>query len=247
MAADLNYTIRETQIMAEGSSAILDFDWNREKVPAILLMPHKTNRPIPSALLLHGFQLSKERMASTIGLELLAQGIGSLSIDLPLHGERCKNSWVQPASLFEAMNLWRSAQQECRLALKFLAGHPLLDSKKLGLIGFSLGAFLGLSIAAEETIVRAIVLAGGGDLPGYVPFSSMIRKLANPMRWARRLKGRPLLMLNGRQDTIILPELAERLFGAAGDPKEIYWHESGHNLPQEAIAQAAHWLALKLS
>ncbi|HEY0996866.1 MAG TPA: hypothetical protein VGD77_12805, partial [Gemmatimonadaceae bacterium] len=58
-----------------------------EEVPAILLLPASA-RAVPAALLLHGYTSRKERMAESLGMALLRQGIASLSIDLPLHGER---------------------------------------------------------------------------------------------------------------------------------------------------------------
>jgi hypothetical protein len=135
MASKRNCALRKTKTIDQGSSTIYDFNWGGEKSPAILLMPQQRSGIMSSALLLHGFQLNKERMVSAIGLELLAHGVASLSIDLPFYGERSKGAWIQPASFFETMNLWRSAQRECRLALQFLAGHPDLDSKRLSLIG----------------------------------------------------------------------------------------------------------------
>jgi len=220
----------------------LAFNWNGETVPAIMMTPHRVNGTVPAALLLHGFRLNKENMADTVGSELLAHGIGSLSIDLPFHGERAREAFVPPTSPFDLISLWRAAQRECRLALHFLAGQAELDPQRLSLIGFSLGAYLGLKVASDESNVRALVLASAGDLPDYVPFSAMIRKLASPAKWVRGLKSRPFLMLHGRQDTIVSPDLAERLYRAAENPKEILWFESGHILPQEAMVQAARWL-----
>ncbi len=242
MTANLNPSIREESSSPDGKSMNLVFRWNGGPVPAILMLPPLTEQPAPAALLLHGFNLKKEHMALAAGTELLSQGIASLAIDLPLHGERFTGYFTPPSSPFEMMRLWRAAQEECRLALQFLAGHPELDRNKLCLIGYSLGAFLGLKVAADEEYLRAVILAASGDLPDYVPFSGMVRMLADPIQWVRQLKGRPLLMIHGRQDTIVSPDLAERLFNAAGEPKQIEWFDSGHILPQEAMRKAADWL-----
>jgi len=246
MALNLNPSIREEKSSSDGRSITLVFNWNGETVPAIFMLPHRTGQPVPAALLLHGFNLKKEVMALAIGTELLARNVASLTIDLPFHGERYTGYFTPPASPFAMMNQWRAAQDECRMALQFLAGHPDVDRQKLSLIGYSLGAFLGLKVAADEDYLRAVVLAAGGDLPDYLPFAGMIRMLADPIQWARELKGRPLLMMHGRQDTIVSPDLAERLFNAAGQPKKMLWFDSGHILPQQAMEQAADWLVEKL-
>lgn len=236
------WSVRGESPVENGSSCTLAFDCGGESVPAILLMPSKTDRPAPAALLLHGFNLRKEHMVSAVGGELLSKGIASLAVDLPLHGERFTGILKPPRSPFEMMHRWRAAQQECRAALELLASHPDLDGSRLSIMGYSLGAFLGLKVAADLPELRALVLAAGGDIPDYVPFAAMIRTLADPIRWVRNLRGRPLLMMHGRQDTIVPHELAERLFNAAEAPKQIFWFDSGHILPQEAMGKAANWL-----
>lgn len=242
MALNFDHTIREERIAAGGRSITLVFDWNGEKIPAILMLPQRSDRPCPAALLLHGFNLKKELMAFSVGTELLAKGIASLTIDLPLHGERYAGYFTMPANPLDLMGRWRAAQQECRLALQFLAEHPEVDASERCMIGYSLGAFLGLKVAADESYLKAIVLAAAGDLPDYIPFSAMVRMVANPLQWVRQLKGRHLLMMHGRQDTIVSPDLAQRLFDAAAEPKQFLWFDSGHILPQEAMKQAAEWL-----
>ncbi len=62
----------------------------------------------------------------------------------------------------------------------------------------------------------------------------------------KRLNGRPLLMVNGRHDPVIRPEQAQRLFDAAGEPRELRWWDAGHALPPAAVDEAAAWLAARL-
>ena len=53
-------------------------------------------------------------------------------------------------------------------------------------------------------------------------------------------------MVHGKRDRTVRPEQAERLFAAAGEPKEMRWWDSGHYLPQAAIEDAARWLKTAL-
>jgi fermentation-respiration switch protein FrsA (DUF1100 family) len=53
-------------------------------------------------------------------------------------------------------------------------------------------------------------------------------------------------MVHGRRDQTIRPDQAERLFAAAGEPKEIHWWDAGHYLPAAATERAAAWLAGQL-
>lgn len=211
-------------------------------VPAILQLP--AGRPAPAALLLHGYSSRKERLADTVGRAFFERGIASLAIDLPLHGERegdmDADSLRNPIAV---VGHWKLALEECSAALRFLEAHPDIDGGRLAITGYSMGSFLGITAAAADPAVRAVVLAAGGDLPPNTPFASLIRMVADPPRAARALAGRPLLMVHGTRDRTVTPAQAERLFAAAQEPKKLLWYDSGHWLPNNAIDDAATWLA----
>src|SRR3712207_4274806 len=182
-------------------------------------------------------------MAEVIGRSLLRRGIASLAIDLPLHGER--DGEVEALSYrnpFELVQRWRLAIDEARLGLRFLSEHEAIDGARLALVGYSLGSFLGVIAAAQEPLVRAVVLAAGGDLPTRLPFATIVRTVADPLRAMRRLSGRPLLMINGRFDRTVTAEQARQLFDAAVEPKELRWYAGGHWPPPNEIEAGAEWL-----
>src|SRR2546430_15719194 len=69
----------------------IELETERDRVPSILLVPDRPtlhDTRCAAALLLHGFTSRKERMAEGIGQALLAYGVATLSIDLPMHGAR---------------------------------------------------------------------------------------------------------------------------------------------------------------
>ena len=213
------------------------------RVPALYLPVPGAERP-PAALLLHGYSSRKERMADTIGVALRAQGIASLAIDLPLHGERAGEMDAQatrnPLALAQR---WRAAIAECGAALAWLAKEA--DGERLALVGYSMGAFLACEVAARERSVKVMTLAAGGDLPTQTPFALLVRTVADPIRAVRRFNG-PLLRVHGRRDTTVRPEQAERLFAAASEPKEIRWYDAGHYLPPGVIRDATAWMGERL-
>lgn len=218
-------------------------------VPGVLLLPTaapagpRASFGAAGAVLLHGYASRKELMADTLGGALLARGMASLAIDLPLHGDR---EPVQEQAMRNPLLLlrqWRQALGETTGALRLLGDVPGVDRGRLALVGFSMGAYVAVLAAATEPAARAVVLAAGGDLPDRTPLAALVRRAADPLRAVRRLQGRPLLMVHGRQDRTILPEQAERLFAAAGEPKTLRWWDAGHRLPPAAVADAADWLA----
>lgn len=216
-------------------------------VPAILQLPGGDERR-SAALLLHGWSSRKEHMATAIGTKLFGRGIASLAIDLPLHGERSDahvlRGGVSPLVLLRE---WSAAMAEATLALRYLGAHPAIDRTRLAIVGYSLGSYLALALSANDAAVRAVVLAAGGDLPRDTPFAQIIRGMADPLAAVKRLAGRPLLMVHGRHDRTIRADQAERLFSAAGEPKEIQWWDAGHILPDAAIDGAASWLAARIN
>ena len=215
-------------------------------IPAILLLPDATG-PAPAALLVHGYSSRKEDVSGSAGRALLARGIASLALDLPLHGTR--SDPLQGQSMRDplgVMRLWRQALSDVRLGLGYLGAHRAIDGGRLALLGYSMGSFLSVVAAADAPSVRAVVLAAGGDLPENTPFSAMARLVADPLRAVRRLEGRPLLMVHGRRDRTVTPAQAQRLFDAAGEPKELLWYDAGHHLPLPASTAVAEWLEDRL-
>jgi dienelactone hydrolase len=234
-----------------GRELSITIDVAGDGVPAVLLLPLEP-RPAPAALLLHGYSSRKEHMSESAGRALLASGVGSLGVDLPLHGERggqrggaglSPDEFRNPLALAKR---WRAALEECRAALRLLAELPEVDPARLGLVGYSMGAYLGVMVAAREPAVQALVLAAGGDIPADVPYAPLVRTLVDPIRAVRAYAGRPLLVVHGRHDRTVRPDQAERLYQAAGEPKEMLWYEGGHLLTDAVVRRATKWLGERL-
>lgn len=245
------FSTDEDRAIRGGRRIALHFRSDGDSVPGILLLPLEP-RPAPAALLLHGYSSDKEQMSDSAGRALLALGIASLAIDLPLHGARVQTGtaaglppgeWKDPIRLARR---WRSAMAEARASLKLLAGLPEVDATRIALVGYSMGAYLAVMLAADDQAIRALVLAAGGDLPDQLPFAPLVRTLVDPVRAVKRYTGRPLLMIHGRNDRTIKPAQAERLYAAAGLPKEMLWYDGGHWLPDRVVRDAAAWIARQL-
>jgi len=73
-------------------------------------------------------------------------------------------------------------------AVGFIAQHPQVDAERIGLLGFSLGAYLALTVASVDSRVSAVVEFFGG-LPKEMKF--FMRRLC------------PTLILHGEADPII--------------------------------------------
>jgi fermentation-respiration switch protein FrsA (DUF1100 family) len=237
-------TVRAETAVRGGRRQSLEFHDGQPDapIPSVLLLPDRPG-PAPGVLLLHGYSSRKEHLADTLGMALLAHGIASLAIDLPLHGTRHDPVQAQAARHpLTMLSLWRQARQESALAARFLRARAEVRADCTAVLGYSLGSFLAVQLAADDTAVRAVVLAAGGDLPRGTPLAAVARGVADPIRAVRKLAGRPLLMVHGKHDRTVKPDQAERLFAAAGQPKEIRWFDAGHILPPPATDWVAAWL-----
>lgn len=245
MPTKIRQTTTSERAVAGGRRLEVEFRTTGEPIPGTLLLPKEA--PSGGVLLLHGYSSRRDVMVSGVGMALLRQGVASLAIDLPLHGSRQDPLQAQAArNPLAVFGLWRQALRECRLAFGYLGARPEVDRGCLGVAGYSLGSFLAVMVAADEPAARAVVLAAGGDLPEGTPLSALARAIADPLRAVRRLDGRPLLMVHGKNDRTVKPDQARRLFEAAREPKEIRWWSAGHVLPPEAIDYAAAWIVGQL-
>jgi predicted esterase len=216
-----------------------------ERAPGVFMRPKATGR-YPIVVLLHGLTSHKESMLSLYGYNLLTQGCAILALDAPRHGERRnegENVWQ--ADLF--VQITREGVRDYRRALDYLARRDDVDMKRTGLIGYSMGAMMGTILTAVDKRVKNAILCVGGDvginrvnaLPeaqrkaGYAICTSL---------YVAHIAPRPVLMLNGKADTIVSPAATKLVYDAAGKGKEIVWFESGHDLPKEAATKAVEWM-----
>jgi alpha-beta hydrolase superfamily lysophospholipase len=138
-------------------------------------------------------------------------------------------------------------------AVGFLSGKGIL---KVGVLGFSLGAVVGIGAAAEcEDIVAVVAdgafvelrrtLARGARERGFPqwlvrPLGPFILWLAGrrvggdleesePLRWVDKIAPRALFLIHGEEDPYVSVEDVRHLFETAGEPKELWVaHAAGH-------------------
>jgi len=211
-----------------------------EPVPALLLVPERRQDPAPGLLFIHWhggmYDLGKEQLL--IGDEAqpayapvcAEKGLVTLAIDSWCFGERKhdSNGHRGEEDTFKLM-LWRGQVlwgmmifDEVR-ALDYLASRPEVDSRRLSVMGMSMGATkawwlaaldqrVGLSIdicclTDYEELIKANYLSGHG-IYYYVPSllqhfqTAQINELIVP---------RPRLSLNGRHDRLTPPAGVERV------------------------------------
>ncbi len=118
-----------------------------------------------------------------------------------------------PSSL-QNFSAWRAAVAD---AISHAAAQPNVDPGRIGLVGFSLGAYLSLSLATDDPRVAVVVDYFGG-LP------EVLARDVNAMP--------PVLILHGERDRIVPVQAArdlERMLKQKGGPYEIHiYPDQGH-------------------
>jgi dienelactone hydrolase len=107
--------------------------------------------------------------------------------------ERTGHNWVAPSQIESHFVAWLETVKD---AVSFVAGHPGIDASRIGLLGFSLGAFLSLALATQDSRIAAVAELFGG-LP------EQFTKDAGNLP--------PILILHGAQDTTVPIDHAHEL------------------------------------
>ena len=222
-------------------------DADGDIVAALLCTPAGKAGPFPLAIAVHGLNSNKAQVCGQVAPALAKRGFAVLAPDMPVHGERPGN----PRDLFDhkdwarALLLHRRAIIDIRQCIDVAETLGELDTRKgVVLAGYSMGSWLDSIAGPVDPRVKAMVLMVGGATDA-APFLRMLPQLAtaDPTQVLPLFAGRPLLMLNGSFDPVVTPEMAERLYDAAPQPKEQKWYDSGHRLPETAYDDAAKWIA----
>lgn len=231
---------------------------NGERVPSLVSIPTGSGR-FQCIVFLHGYGGSKEDMLSFAGL-IAAEGYAIISIDAEFHGER-----MEEGKALYSPNLEESRMGiiqtivDLRRAVDYLETRREIDCERIGYVGGSMGGILGaIFIGVEPRIKAAALLVAGGNMSLMImksqhPAIPAIRKYleeqgmtyeelqkalnpVEPLNFIRRFSPRPVVFHLGKHDQIVPAEAGEQLYEASGEPKQVYWYDSGHDLPLELVA-----------
>ena len=128
------------------------FESKGQQIVGMLHVPNGRGR-VPAVLLLHGFTGTKteqHRMFVKLSRALADHNIASLRFDYRGSGDSAGN--------FEDMTI-RSEVADAGEALRYLSRHKRIDSRRLALVGMSMGAAVAaLLVGRERTRFKTMVL-----------------------------------------------------------------------------------------
>lgn len=139
---------------------------------------------------------------------------------------------------------------------QYLLTRADVDPDRIGVLGNSYGGSLVIQYASQNPAVKAVVANSSFSslddtvttsvsyftgLPPY-PFAPMIVWWAereggfqtsdiDTAAWVGQISPRPILLMQGGADIIVSPTSGERLYAAAGEPKQLWYEEDlGHTM-----------------
>jgi len=147
---------------------------------------------------------------------------------------------------------------------QYLLTRDDIDNNRIGILGNSYGGMLAIQYASVNENIKAVVadcafsslqdtvetsVTYFTDLPAF-PFAPLIVFWAeqetgfkmediDTTKWIAKISPRPVFLMQGGADVVISADSGQRLYNAAGDPKELWFEPSlGHvdfdsDMPEE--------------
>jgi fermentation-respiration switch protein FrsA (DUF1100 family) len=233
---------RETRKVATVTPASKELDFEDARVTTSDGL-HLNGWFIPGAspdtvIVVHGY---KDQPGAMLGVADVLHKHGYASLVVGLRGHDINDGETISFGLYEVRDLaaWYD----------YLHQRQDVDQAHIGLFGVSMGGSIGLRYASQNSAIRTVIVDSAFSsvsdtaatsikhftgLPPF-PFAPAIvfwaeRELGGSVSvldattWIKTISPRPVFLMQGGADTVVSATSGERLYAAAGDPKE-FWYE----------------------
>lgn len=219
-------------------------------VRAHLYLPRSRRRP-PCVLILPVMAAPNVWIEARFARALTLSGYAVMWLEMPHQFQRRPNPLSPSGQSFLARTAgglgrnFRQARADALAALAWLESSGLVDERRIGVFGISLGAMVGASMLAVDGRPRAAILAlGGADFPDLVMRGEMTAEFAramgirasdlgpawrglDPLDHRRQDAGASMVLINARGDKVIPERNALRLKEAFPRARQ-FWVPFGH-------------------
>ena len=180
---------------------------------AFLVVPRSKGRH-PAVLFLHGSGGNREDLLLP-ATELASRGIVTMTISQP-----------NDATTFRPLVV------NARRALDVLSERKDVDRKRLGVVGFSLGAQTAAVLAGDEPRLEAVGLISGRGGPV-------------PLYWIRKAHAHLFFQAGTRDEVVPHAQLAALISAAPGKPR-VRWYDADHGMSRRSFEEQVAWQATEL-
>jgi len=194
-------------------------------------------------ILQHGYKSTRDELLNEADL-LYRHGYGALLTTVRAHDY----------SEGETITFGMNEVQDMEVWYQYLSTRADIDQTRIGVLGNSFGGMLAIQYAAQNENIKAVIansafsslndtvstsVAYFTDLPEF-PFVPLIVFWAeretgfrsediDATKWIAQISPRPVFLMQGGADVVISADSGQRLYDAAGEPKELWFEpELGH-------------------
>lgn len=251
------------------------------RVPAIVYRPVEIRGKIPGIVVVNGHGADKSSWYSWYtGVMYARAGAEVVTYDPIGEGERNDEHKDATGEHDQRIDVPGVPQRmggamvtDVMQGVSYLASRHEVDSRRIGVLGFSMGSFVATLSGAVDNRIHAVFLTGGGDLDGpggYWDSSHMIMCQSGPYHALEFLGDRPAaiftlnakrgptFILNGTDDTVVaipqhgpafFDDLRKRTIAMNGSAKNVfttYFDLGASHRPAWVTKLAATWLTRNL-
>lgn len=224
------------------------------EIPGLVATPPVGPDSIRGCVLVQHGLSANARATWPIAALVLSAGYRVVAIDARGHGERSVRGTEVTDSPQHLAALSRGTISDIQWTLDWLGTQPGCNPDHLGYVGISWGGITGaMMLSVEPRISAPIFLVAGADFRTIFSTSSV----GAFQEWAasdldaavdafsdiepadgvsKSLTDTPILMINGKRDTVITSTAAEMLHKAVGTRGTTVWYDGGHGV--EDLVQA---------
>lgn len=245
----LSLEIKEETLTGQSKITEFTFDgFDNEEIPARLEIttdPQFAGKR-PVVILLHGITQSRAQwwrddkgpysFPAAHREELVANGYAVLAIDLRNHGARIQShdfenpyAYLENGYLEATRKMISQSTLDVLRTIDTIKTFEGLDSDRIALVGFSLGAWTGYLSAAMDDRIDTAVIIGMPFLPAAEGQST---SFISQFEYVEGLRDRPMLLVAGTQDEFYTPEVVAALQDKMSPNTDVTWVESGHDFPR---------------
>lgn len=219
------------------------FELDGETVPGLACIPRAHEQPMPLVFMQHpGFGSKDDYFVREVALRWATRGWACAGLDAPLHGDRKPHD---PLALFRDRARYPEIRaqfaRELSASVNHLSAAYPIDTARLGFVGYSLGAMLGVPAVAADGRFRAAAfcLVGEGGLVGELTGDEPT-PLAGLSATAVRIVAKT-------HDEHVSRASTQALFDALPGRKDLVWLPGGHfEIGPDVIRSAEEWLRQEL-
>lgn len=195
-----------------------------------------------AVIMVHGHKANRADVLTRAQV-IARHGYGVLLLDLRAHGK----------SEGDLITFGLKEAQDIDAAYRYLLTRSDVDAHRIGAIGCSMGGAVVILSAAQNTEIKVVVSESAfANLSDGVPsaisetglppilFAPIVQWFAereigfkaeqiSPMDYIGKISPRPVFIIHGGKDLVVMPDSGQRLYNAAGEPRELWFEpDLGH-------------------